>query len=942
MLPGGTIPAHPTFRTRSLVPGPDLGPNAHDRKKKESATLFAGVCPALVRRGFALVVTISAAVATFPSAVTAQVLAPGGFLDTAPTTAVRATLSAAQIQGFLPARGAFTFPAPYRTTGIRLTNATDCAGSDCVDYVGYSYWRNINNHVGSDTMLVFLGLNRTQGGPGPSLFSYDKITNQVQNLGPLFDSASPFSWESGEGWYWSATQPNVLYVLQTTGSQLRRYNVSTQQFQTVFDVASQYGSDKYIWQTHSSNDDRVHSASLRQLDTWADLGCVVYREDTHQFTFYPKSNTFDECQIDKSGRYLLIKGNVTGVNGEDNVIVDLQTGTQRVLTDQQGAAGHSDNGYGHMVAADNWYSQPNTTRLWNFATNPITQSGSVVYYGTDWNEQVPAHVSWTNARADVPPQSQYACGSSAGTASIPLSNEIFCFMLDGSGHLLVVAPVMTNLNASGGGSDDYAKLPKGNLDITGQYFIWTSNLGGNRLDAFIVRVPSDLLTSLSNGDTTAPTVSLTAPASAATVSGTVTVSASASDNVGVVGVQFKLDGVNLGAEDTTSSYAVSWNTATAVNGTHTLTAVARDAAGNVRTSAARTVTVSNAGDSMSPTVSLSAPASGATVSGAVTVSASASDNVGVVGVQFKLDGVNLGAEDTTSPYAVSWSTVTAVNGTHTLTAVARDAAGRSTTSAARTVTVSNAGDGASPTVSLSAPASGATVSGAVLVSASASDNVGVVGVQFKLDGVNLGAEDTTSPYSVSWYTPGAANGTHTLTAVARDASGRTTISAARTVTVSNGVSQSVVWVSQVHATATGNSLQKTSGCDGCLDAGAISQQRISKGDGSVSFTASETAALRFAGLSVGNLGTGAGEIAFAIRLQGGYAEVREKGVYRADTPFVSGDRFTVRVVGGIVKYQKNGTVFYTSSVKPTYPLLVDASLASLNATITSAVMTGIK
>ena len=712
--------------------------------------MFAGVCPALVRRGFALVVTISAAVATFPSAVTAQVLAPGGFLDTAPTTAVRATLSAAQIQGFLPARGAFTFPAPYRTTGIRLTNATDCAGSDCVDYVGYSYWRNINNHVGSDTMLVFLGLNRTQGGPGPSLFSYDKITNQVQNLGPLFDSASPFSWESGEGWYWSATQPNVLYVLQTTGSQLRRYNVSTQQFQTVFDVASQYGSDKYIWQTHSSNDDRVHSASLRQLDTWADLGCVVYREDTHQFTFYPKSNTFDECQIDKSGRYLLIKGNVTGVNGEDNVIVDLQTGTQRVLTDQQGAAGHSDNGYGHMVAADNWYSQPNTTRLWNFATNPITQSGSVVYYGTDWNEQVPAHVSWTNARADVPPQSQYACGSSAGTASIPLSNEIFCFMLDGSGHLLVVAPVMTNLNASGGGSDDYAKLPKGNLDITGQYFIWTSNLGGNRLDAFIVRVPSDLLTSLSNGDTTAPTVSLTAPASAATVSGTVT------------------------------------------------------------------------------------------------------------------------------------------------------------------------------------------------VSASASDNVGVVGVQFKLDGVNLGAEDTTSPYSVSWYTPGAANGTHTLTAVARDASGRTTISAARTVTVSNGVSQSVVWVSQVHATATGNSLQKTSGCDGCLDAGAISQQRISKGDGSVSFTASETAALRFAGLSVGNLGTGAGEIAFAIRLQGGYAEVREKGVYRADTPFVSGDRFTVRVVGGIVKYQKNGTVFYTSSVKPTYPLLVDASLASLNATITSAVMTGIK
>ena len=51
---------------------------------------------------------------------------------------------------------------------------------------------------------------------------------------------------------------------------------------------------------------------------------------------------------------------------------------------------------------------------------------------------------------------------------------------------------MTNLDASGGGSD-YAKAPKGNLDVTGQYFIWTTNLGGNRLDAFIVKVPAQLL-----------------------------------------------------------------------------------------------------------------------------------------------------------------------------------------------------------------------------------------------------------------------------------------------------------------------------------------------------------------------------------------------------------------------------------------------------------------
>jgi hypothetical protein len=144
-------------------------------------------------------------------------------------------------------------------------------------------------------------------------------------------------------------------------------------------------------------------------------------------------------------------------------------------------------------------------------------------------------------------------------------------------------------------------------------------------------------------------------------------------------------------------------------------------------------------------------------------------------VQFKLDGVNLGAEDTAAPYSVNWDTTGATNGTHTLTAVARDAAGNSTTSAAITVTVSNAGnaDGTPPTVALTAPANGATVSGsAVTVSANASDNIGVVGVQFKLDGVNLGAEDTAAPYSVNWDTTGATNGTHQLTAVARDAAGK--------------------------------------------------------------------------------------------------------------------------------------------------------------------------
>jgi hypothetical protein len=94
-------------------------------------------------------------------------------------------------------------------------------------------------------------------------------------------------------------------------------------------------------------------------------------------------------------------------------------------------------------------------------------------------------------------------------------------------------------------------------------------------------------------------------------------------------------------------------------------------------------------------------------------------------------------------------------------------------------------DGAAPTVSVTAPVNGATVSGTISVSATATDNVAVSGVQFKVDGGNIGAEDTSSPYSVNWDTSSATNGAHSVTAVARDAANNSTTSTAVSVSVSN-------------------------------------------------------------------------------------------------------------------------------------------------------------
>jgi hypothetical protein len=95
-------------------------------------------------------------------------------------------------------------------------------------------------------------------------------------------------------------------------------------------------------------------------------------------------------------------------------------------------------------------------------------------------------------------------------------------------------------------------------------------------------------------------------------------------------------------------------------------------------------------DATKPTVTLTAPVAGSTVSGAsVVLSANASDNLGVAGVQFKIDGKNVGVEDTAAPYSVAWNSKYIVDGSHTITATARDRAGNSTTSVPVSIAVAN-------------------------------------------------------------------------------------------------------------------------------------------------------------------------------------------------------------------------------------------------------------
>lgn len=291
-------------------------------------------------------------------------------------------------------------------------------------------------------------------------------------------------------------------------------------------------------------------------------------------------------------------------------------------------------------------------------------------------------------------------------------------------------------------------------------------------------------------DTTDPTVSITAPTDSTTVSGTINITANASDNVGVTRVEFYRGATLLGT-DNSSPYSYSWDTTAVADGAYALTARAYDAADNNATSSAITVTVDNTppADITNPTVSVTAPANGSTISGTVNVTANASDNIGVTSVQFLVDGAVV-ATDMDSPYSTSVDTATLQNGSHIITARAYDAAGNNATSSVVNVTVDNIApaeeDTTAPTVSITTPANGANVSGNVNITAEAADNVGVSRVEFYRFGTKLG-EDTSAPYSYSWDTTASAGGDVTLTAWAYDAAGNHSTSAEVTVSVNNTV-----------------------------------------------------------------------------------------------------------------------------------------------------------
>ena len=241
-----------------------------------------------------------------------------------------------------------------------------------------------------------------------------------------------------------------------------------------------------------------------------------------------------------------------------------------------------------------------TLEAWVESTGSNTSWTDLIYKGDD--NYYLSGSSWPN---NVPAAGETLARGPAqvfGASVLPLNAWVhLAVTYDGSTmRLYVNGTEVSSTPATGNLVTSANPLTIGGDSIYGQYFRGLiDEVRVYNLALTPAQIQSDMATPIPGGggivDTQPPTVTISAPAAGASVADTVNVSANASDDMGVAGVTFFVDGVAAGPEDVSAPYAFSWDTHLLANGTHTLTAQARDQAGNVSLSAPVTVNVANSG-----------------------------------------------------------------------------------------------------------------------------------------------------------------------------------------------------------------------------------------------------------------------------------------------------------------------------------------------------------
>lgn len=436
--------------------------------------------------------------------------AEGGIIDTYPYQGRARVLPSTTIP-----KGKFTFPAPWNTTGYRITDATDrntYGDGDESLWIGYSMWPRINNHASLPYLLIYVPLTRwSNPGANPDghrIYYLHKSTGETGLFGtgataglsnrtdgyPFIMGGGGAANYHGEINFWHPTEPFSLVA--QNGDTLEKWDVRTQTRTEIIDL-SDYGISGSI-SGHiyfSADGSRVSMLISNDNTVVYDIGSG---NPPKVFGSY-YGISVDESKMDHSGNYLIVKelpDPAVKVDPDEqhyNVIWDIDSETVwTVLPDRWGAGGHSDRGWNGYVSLDNWTAS--AVRYIDITTQPDGQGDTTLVYDYSGNwVSGPLHVSWINAKpGDVTNQFWVGNRASSNTTSdYPHVNEIIAGTLDGSKRVLSIAPTFTDM--SQGTVSSYYKSPHANVDYTGRYVYWASNLGTGALDVIIAEIPYEKL-----------------------------------------------------------------------------------------------------------------------------------------------------------------------------------------------------------------------------------------------------------------------------------------------------------------------------------------------------------------------------------------------------------------------------------------------------------------
>lgn len=347
------------------------------------------------------------------------------------------------------------------TFGARVLRVTDTSSDPTGCLHSYSYWPTIN----ADSSRLILYCYAT----GLLLYDFDREGFAATARGPLFsDRPEGGGLPSWGDVFWSTSDPDRLYAHD--GARLYAYDVQSSTFELLRDLSEEIGSNAALKQMSMSEDDDVFAWHIQDYDT-AMQGWLVYRRSTDEVLAQAADQRVDEVQVDKGGDFLVVKTGQQGAGAIEVQVVDLATGAVEDLTDDDPdyAPGHSDNGFGFVIGADNWNNRVTRREL----SSPH-DAQTILSFGSDWSFDY--HVSLRARDEDWALLSLYAAGE---RTSGLFHEEILQVATDGSGAVRRLAHHQTVYA-------DYWTSPRANLSADGCFVTFTSTWGDSgRTDVFL-------------------------------------------------------------------------------------------------------------------------------------------------------------------------------------------------------------------------------------------------------------------------------------------------------------------------------------------------------------------------------------------------------------------------------------------------------------------------